>query len=131
VPREEVEVVQQVIAEWNRGDVDAFVSVFDPACEVVFRPDVPEPGPFHGRDELRVWAEGFRSAWDYHHAELTEATAIGEHVFAEIRATGRGSESSIDIDDLWAFVFTIRGGKVAVWRGFVSRDEARAAAGVD
>jgi hypothetical protein len=35
------------------------LALFDPECEVIFSPEVPEPGPFHGHTELRGWAEGF------------------------------------------------------------------------
>jgi hypothetical protein len=36
---------------------------------------------------------GFQSAWDSHHAEVKEATPVGERVFAELRLTGRGTGS--------------------------------------
>ena len=128
---DEVEVIHRVVDEWNRGDVEAFLSLFNPACEVLFRPDVPEPGPFHGRDELRGWAEGFLSAWDDQHVEVSEAIAAGDRVFVALRLTVRGTGSNIAVDDVFPFAFTIRGGQVVRWHGFLSRDEARAAAGVD
>ena len=48
--------VDRLVEAWNRSDVDAILALFDPECEVVFAPEVPEPGPFHGHAELRQWA---------------------------------------------------------------------------
>jgi hypothetical protein len=50
VADEPVEVVRGMLEAWNSGDVEDVVRFFDPDCEVTFRPQVPEPGPFHGRD---------------------------------------------------------------------------------
>jgi ketosteroid isomerase-like protein len=104
------------------------LSLFDPACEVIFRPDVPEPGPFRGRTELLHWTEGFRSAWETHRSEVVHAEPAGDHVFVLMRSIGLAAGSGIETDDTWPFVFTIRGGQIARWQGFVETDEARRAA---
>jgi hypothetical protein len=57
--QENVEIVHRLVEAWNEGRVDTFLGFFDPDCEVAFRPEVPEPGPFRGHAELRQWAEGF------------------------------------------------------------------------
>jgi ketosteroid isomerase-like protein len=67
--QENVEIVHRLNEAWNRGDLEAILSFFDRDCEVIFPPEVPEPGPFHGRAELRGWVEGFLTAWDSHHAD--------------------------------------------------------------
>ena len=74
--------VDRLVEAWNRSDVDAILALFDPECEVVFPPEVPEPGPFHDHAELRQWAEGFLSAWEGHRRGLlpsgSSAGAISE-----------------------------------------------------
>ena len=57
--QENVEIVARLVDAWNQAKVEAMLALFDPECEVIFPPEVPEPGPFHGHSELREWAEGF------------------------------------------------------------------------
>jgi SnoaL-like domain len=75
--QEDVELVHRVVDAWNRGDVEAFLSGYDPDCEVVFPPEVPEPGPFHGHAELKQWVDGFLAAWESHRAEVVEVMERG------------------------------------------------------
>jgi hypothetical protein len=42
---ENVELVRRLADAWNRSDVEAVLALFDSECEVVFSPEVPEPGP--------------------------------------------------------------------------------------
>jgi ketosteroid isomerase-like protein len=125
-----IEVVRRAIEAWGRGDVEGFIAMFAPDCEVTFRPDVPEPGPFHGPDQLRGWAEGFRQAWESQSLEILTSDASGDDVFVVLRLTSHGAGSGIDNVADFAFVFTVRDGLIARWRGFVEQDEARAAAGL-
>ena len=127
---EKAEIVEGMLAAWNRGDLDRVQEYFDSDCEVVFRPQVPEPGPFHGRAELREWAEGFRSAWDSVSAQLVHAAGSGERLFTEVRLTATGTGSGIDTEFTEVFVFTVRDGMILRWQGFADADEARAAAGL-
>jgi ketosteroid isomerase-like protein len=124
-----IQVVRQAIDAWAR-DLDGFLAFFAPDCEVMFRPDVPEPGPFHGRDQLRGWAMGFRQAWESQELEILELTASGDDVFVLLRLISHGVGSGIDTDEAFPFVFTVRDGLITRWRGFVEVDEARAAAGL-
>ena len=71
-------IVHELVDAWNRSDIDGVLALFDSACEVVFPPDVPEPGPFHGHAELRRWAEAFLAAWEFHHADVVEVVDTDE-----------------------------------------------------
>jgi ketosteroid isomerase-like protein len=125
-----IEVVRRAVETWGRGDVEGFIAMFAPDSEVTFRPDVPEPGPFHGPEQLREWAEGFRQAWESQSLEIVASEVSGDQVFVVIRLTSHGAGSGIDNVADFAFVFTVRNGLIARWRGFVEADEARAAAGL-
>ena len=122
--QENVEIVHRLNEAWNRGDLEAILSLFDRDCEVIFPPDVPEPGPFHGRAELREWAEGFLAAWDSHHAEVVETIEVGDSVLVMLHLVGRGVGSGIELDETDAHVFTFRGGRITRWRNFNERHEA-------
>jgi uncharacterized protein len=123
--------VQQLVEAWNRDDLDGILTLFDPECEVIFRPEVPEPGPFHGHAELRQWAEGFLAAWEFHRAESVEVKDAGDSVFAALRLVGRGAGSGIEMDETDAHVFTIKGGRIARWQNFSEHSAALKAAGLE
>ena len=128
--RENVEIVRKLVDDWNRRNIDGFLDAFDPECEVVFRPDVPEPSPFRGQDALKGWIDGFLAAWEFHRAELVEVADAGDEVFVTLLFVGRGTGSGIAMDDTEGHVFTIRAGKIVRWRGFRERAEALKAAGL-
>jgi hypothetical protein len=127
---ENVEVIHGVVEAWNHADVDAFVAFFDPDCEVVFRPEVPEPGPFHGHAELRQWVEGFLAAWEFHRAEVVDIRPTDGGAFASLHFVGRGSGSSIEMDETDAHVFAFKERRIVVWRNFQAPEEALEAAGL-
>jgi ketosteroid isomerase-like protein len=124
------ELVSRAIEAWNRRDVEEFLACFDPNCEVVFPPEVPEPGPFHGRDELRQWVEGFLAAWESHHADVVETIDTDEGLFASLHMVGRGSGSAIEMDETDAHLFAIEEDRIVRWRNFQTRAQALEAAGL-
>ena len=128
--KKNVKLVHRVVDAWNRGDVDAFLAGFDPDCEVVFPPEVPEPGPFHGHAELKQWVDGFLDAWESHRAEVVEVMDAGDDVVAVLHMVGRGAGSGMALDETDAHVFKIREGRIARWQNFNARVEALEAAGL-
>ena len=126
--QENVKLVHRMVDAWNRGDVDAFLSRYDPECEVVFRAEVPEPGPFHGHPELKQWVDGFLAAWESHRAEVVEVMDAGDDVVAVLHMVGRGAGSGMDLDETDAHVFTIREGRITRWQNFNARPDAIEAA---
>jgi uncharacterized protein (TIGR02246 family) len=124
------QLVDRVIEAWNRGDVEAFLAYFDSDCEVVFPPDVPEPGPFRGRAELRQWVEGFLAAWEFHRAETVDIRDTDEGVFASLHLVGRGFGSAIEMDETDAHLFAIQEGRIVRWRSFQTRAQALETAGL-
>jgi uncharacterized protein len=128
--REKVDLVHRLVKAWNDGNLDAILALYDPECEVVFPPEVPEPGPFHGHAELRQWAEGFLAAWEFHHVEVVELVDAKDSVVALLHLVGRGIGSGVEMDETDAHVFTIREGRIARWQNFAERAEALEAAGL-
>jgi ketosteroid isomerase-like protein len=128
--RENVEVVHRVVATWNASDIGRWLELCTPDIEVVFPDDVPEPGPFHGREELRGWAEGFMAAWDDFHAEIRQTIPAGEEVVVELYQRGHGRDTGIELDQTDWHIFTVREGRIARWRDYWTRDEALEAVGL-
>jgi uncharacterized protein len=128
--RENVEIVRRMVAAWNAGDIDGWLELCAPGIEVVFPPDVPEPGPFHGRDELRAWAEGFMAAWEDFQAEIQQAVQAGERVVVALYYRGHGRDTGIEIEQTDWHVFTIRDGKITHWRNYGTQADALEAVGL-
>src|SRR5215217_2370552 len=124
--QENVEVVARLVDAWNQANVEAMLALF----EVIFSPEVPEPGPFHGHTELREWAEGFLAAWESHHAEVVELIEADHSIVAILHLIGRGSGSGIEMDETDAHVFTFSDAKVTRWRDYSDRSEALEAVGL-
>jgi ketosteroid isomerase-like protein len=130
VSQENVEVVANLVDAWNERNVDDFLRFFDANCEVVFPPEVPEPGPFRGHSQLREWIEGFLAAWESHRAEVVELIETDDTALAMLRLTGLGTSSGITMEETDAHVFVFRGGRIASWHNFANRSDALEAAGL-
>jgi ketosteroid isomerase-like protein len=128
--KENRQLVDRVVDAWNRSDVEAFLKCFGSDCEVVFPPEVPEPGPFRGHAELRRWVDGFLAAWESHQAEIVETRDTAEGVFVSLHLVGRGLGSAIEMDETDAHLFAIQEDSIIRWRGFQTRAEALEAAGL-
>jgi ketosteroid isomerase-like protein len=125
-----VEIVANLIDAWNERNVDDFLRFFEADCEVVFRPEVPEPGPFRGHAQLREWTEGFLAAWESHRAEVVELIETDDTAVAMLHLTGLGMGSGIAIEETDAHVFVFRGGRIASWHNFGDRSQALKVAGL-
>ena len=118
--------MRSAIGAWNDRDVDGFLGCFDEACEVTFPPDVPEPGPFRGRDELRSWVLGFLAAWERYSAEIVELDVGPSEVFLELHLGGVGTGSSIEIEQTDFHLMEVERGVITRWRNYADRDAALA-----
>jgi len=50
VSQQNVEIVREVLAAWNAGDMDAVCELHDPDVIMRMAEGWPEPGPFTGRE---------------------------------------------------------------------------------
>lgn len=122
--------VREFIRAFNERDLDAFVAVLDPKVELH-----SSRGLRKGVEAARLWATrkpgGVQQTIELE--ELYEDEAAGDGTaMALIRRHWNweedGSEASVDE---MAWVFELRGGRIASWRPFDDRGEARRAAGFD
>ncbi len=128
--QEKVKTVANLVDAWNERNVDGFLRFFDADCEVVFPPDVPEPGPFRGHVQLRQWTEGFLAAWESHRVEVVELIETDDTAVALLRLTGLGTGSGIAMEQTDAHVFVFRDGRIASWHNFGDRSQALEAVGL-
>jgi ketosteroid isomerase-like protein len=125
---ENLELIRAGFAAHNRGDLDALTQVYDP--DVVF--ETLLLGTHHGNEAIRlIYEENQKtlSGYDVVPVELIDA---GDQVVAVAQVTGTGPSSQIAMEDRdrFAFLFTIKNGRVVREQAFRNREEAVEAAGL-
>jgi ketosteroid isomerase-like protein len=128
VSEENLELIRAGFAAHNRGDLDALVEVYDP--DVVF--ETLLLGTHRGNEAIRlIYEENQKtlSGYDVVPVELIES---GDQVVAvaEVKGVGPVSQIAMADRDRFAFLFTIKNGRVIREQAFRNRDEALAAAGL-
>jgi ketosteroid isomerase-like protein len=97
--------------------------------------DWPERGPWRGRQELRRafegWAAAFGVDWTDHLLVRKLTDLENGRVLSEYEFAASGTESGIPVDEQLAAVYTVRDGQIVKGEFFRSRQEARAAAGLE
>jgi ketosteroid isomerase-like protein len=129
--QENVEVVKEMNAALNRGDIDDAMARYAPDAELRDLANGPDqPTLVRGTDQIReVWAL-WTAAFDELHADVEEFFDAGEAVVCASHWIGRGKTSGMSIDGRQFDVFECRDGKVirAVF-GCKSKAEALEAVG--
>jgi ketosteroid isomerase-like protein len=127
-----VELVRQGYEAFNRGDIEASLSMLDPEIEWhTYIVPGPGGGVYHGHDGVReLWSEAQRIFGGFKNVpeQIFEA---GDRVVAFVRVEGVGTKSGAPVAARIAHVQTIRDGKVIRIESFEDRDAALRAAGID
>jgi C-1 hydroxylase len=102
---------EDVVAAWNRGDLDAVVA--NVAEDVIWR-DIALRMPLLGRSALRQAAEEYLAAFPDLHVEITSSTAEGPRLAQEwtMSATHRGRYMGLRPTGRWT---ELHGATVAVF----------------
>lgn len=114
--------MREFVSTFNRSELDEFVELLDPEVEIHGM-----KGLFKGRDQARKWATktpgGVQQTVLIEHFEST-----GSRVMIDVKREWRwedGGELAF-VDEL-SWIFEMKEGKVASWRPFQDRVEARSA----
>ena len=125
MPDDNVALYHQMIEALNRRDLDAFLALSHPECEIRPRSAALEGGaPYHGHDGLRSWWENLLSVFPDFTSEIDEVSDLGDVTVARIRLLGRGFESDAPMEQRTWAVVKWRGGKATWWATFGSEREA-------
>jgi ketosteroid isomerase-like protein len=126
-----VDVVRAVFEAQRQRDWKAFRRLYDPDIEWE---DVSglwgDWGTRRGFEDVRdAWVTWFE-AFERVEFEIESVVETGDEVIAFIRASGRGRESGLDVDQRLPSVWTVRGGRVVRVRAYRNEAEALEAAGL-
>ncbi|HXF00951.1 MAG TPA: nuclear transport factor 2 family protein [Solirubrobacterales bacterium] len=125
--QENVDLIRDGFAAHRRGDLDALVEIYDP--DVVF--ETLLLGTHRGKEAIRLIYEENQKTLAGYAVEPVELIDSGDQVVAVAQVTGVGPVSQIAMDgDRFAFLFTIKNGRVVREQAFRNRDEALEAAGL-
>jgi uncharacterized protein len=130
--QENVEVVQSAFAAFIRGDTDAVLKLCAEDIVITQPPDLPGVSPRQYGHSGVLEAFGIWPAqWDEFRVEPPRLVADpGDFVIVASRTAGRGKQSGIEVEMEFAYVFTVREGKLVEWQIFLSEDRALEAAGL-
>jgi ketosteroid isomerase-like protein len=125
--------VDHGFACWNAGDIDLMADYYADDAEVDTTTAAPDGRCYRGREEFVGYFHDQWDAWSGLRMEPLEiAAASGETFVVEVRMTGIGRSSGIEVDQRMGFLYTLReqDGKVARVQLFPSREAALQAAGL-
>jgi ketosteroid isomerase-like protein len=130
--QENVEVVRHLFDAFARGDVEAILRLQHP--DAIWAPLI---APMIGVEEIRG-QEAFRrfltqdllDGFDAFTLEPLSFQHHGDNVIVAVHLTGQIKASGLQIDDISAFVWTLREGKVAAVREYDTEAEALEAVGL-
>lgn len=77
-------------------------------------------------EAFAIWPE----LWDDYRIEIVRVADLGERVMVATLNSGRGKESGVPVEMSFAFLFTVRAGKITEWRLFMREEQALDAAGL-
>jgi ketosteroid isomerase-like protein len=130
--QENVEIVADMVAAFNRGDLDAASDYWTDDLDYRAAEGAPDdPGPIHGKAAGRAYVQDWLDTFDDFRGEVTEfIDAADDVIIAVMRITGRARLSGAETDLTFAAAYTIRDGKIARGREYWTREDALEAAGL-
>jgi ketosteroid isomerase-like protein len=129
---ENVELVRELVKVYNERSFEKNMDLLD--RDIVWdlsRVELPDGASFTGHSGLRTFVETWEEGFDSEHIEAEEMLDAGERVVAMIHHRGRGRISGIEVDQRFAMVWTLRGGRAVRMDMYPSREEALEAAGLE
>jgi len=131
--QENVEMVRRSYQAFNENGLAAVREIWDP--EIVWHTDplVPEPGVYTGFDAVGTYLEAFIRAFGAWHIHAHEIIDLGgDEVLSVLTISGLPlgqTDAQTQILD-WAWIVSVRDGKIARIRSFMDKDRAFEAVGL-
>jgi ketosteroid isomerase-like protein len=132
---ENVEIMRQAFAQWQRGGATAGAIPVEGYAEDVEwdisgYPTVDLPSRGSGRDNLGEVLGIYLAGWTSYQAEVTEFIDAGENVVGVVHEKAGIGDSDVFLERDLFQVWTLRNALVVKWRVFETREQALEAAGL-
>ena len=128
---DDADVVRAWLRAGNESDIDAAVGLIDPEFEMFEAASLPGAAHVCGEEQLRSYFHGWRrnwSEWDWREEEIVEVPPDRVVLMATLWL--RGLRSGLAVQHRWAYVFTIRHGRLLRQDGYETKEEALTAVGL-
>ena len=125
--------VDQGFSCWNGGEIDLMADYYTEDAEVDTTAALPDGRCYKGREQFVRYFHEQWDAWARLRMEpLGIAAGSGDRYVVEVRMTGTGRSSGIEIDQRMGLLYTLGepDGKVVRLQIFPNRDAALEAAGL-
>ncbi|MFN7924737.1 MAG: nuclear transport factor 2 family protein [Bryobacteraceae bacterium] len=109
-----VQVIRDVYAAFNRGDITAVMSLIDPNGSLVFEgpASVPWTGTYNGADGWGMFFQAVGMSLEGTTVEMEPFAAQGDRVVAAGRYRGKVKATGKAIDSPLVHLWTLSGGKI-------------------
>ena len=128
---ENVQLVHRAYDAYQRGDIDAFVAVHDPDCEILPRIGrVEGRGAYRGHDGVRAYWRDMGDAFDEWQPLAMEVRDHGDALIVRISVSGRGRSGVGFVDQEFWQAIKMRDGLTVWWSTYPTEAEALEAVGL-
>lgn len=129
--QENVQVVLEQYAATNEGDFPRAMTHYAEDVDLVVHPGTfIETGTFEGREAVGQWFGNWLSTFEPgYRFDIEEARDLGAVVLLVASHGGRGRASGVEVRGHTAYLYTVRGGKIARVEIYPNRAQALEAAG--
>ncbi len=123
--RQNIEIVREAYAAWERDGIDGVIPFVD--AEVQFRnpPDAPEAGVYFGHDGIRDWFAKSNEVIGDVHFDVDRIEELPDRrLLAILRGHVKGRGSGIEMEVPFAHVIEMQAGKVTAFTMYTNIDDA-------
>jgi ketosteroid isomerase-like protein len=128
--QENVELVREGFARWNRGDYDFLFNSAAPDIELLSRFGSLTGEPYRGHEGVRVWLADIQHTFERFDLWLDDVRDLGDDVLAIGGLNMRARGSGLDMKEPMGWVFEISDRRVARMRFYAQPCEALEAVGL-
>jgi ketosteroid isomerase-like protein len=125
--RENVGIMRDAYAAFDRGEANVLFELLDPEIEWQSLEDTE---PKHGTEGVLESVGGWFQVWDDFQIEPEEFIDGGDHVIAVVTERGRVPGSQEVISQRFFQVWTLVDGRISAFREYKTQHEANEAAGL-
>ena len=124
---ENVELVRQVLERWRAGDMSLGSFADDVLWDYT---SFPDGRIARGHEQVKEFMRRWLGTWDQYEIDVEQILDGGQDVVALTHESGRGRGSEAQVELRGALVFSVAGGKIVRFKGFLDRSEALSFAGL-
>jgi ketosteroid isomerase-like protein len=127
--QENVELVRRIYDGWSQGDFSVEADLMAPDFEWHQHAEAVEPGSHRGA-AIGSAIKNIFDVIENFRVQPEEYIDAGDEVVVVARNRGTGKGSGVELDQRFAYVWTVRGGKLARLKVYEDRRDALEAAGL-